>query len=325
MTCPGCGAWIPEESGFCRGCGTIVRGPRIAQLGPTVPAVGRAVPRTAPPPPLGYAAPDRPLGYGIVPPLHPTGGGLTEAPPVGYGIAPPPPPPSSGSASADLPPPSPAAVTSPAWAAPSASQAAPYVPPPMAPWQRSAGIALARGSGYAPAGAVGLRDRADTVWARTSRARGLAIHHSGADFLVAAFTAVSLVSLFLPFYEIRFADSLGDSMNYASTSALGGWAGGWRVAVLAPGVAILLYLAARMLMARRWPPGVPHFQLLLLLALANLALVVIAFFTLPAGGFSISAGGLTFGVTQAWGGYVGMSAAVLATAAAIANRPTVGR
>lgn len=39
MTCPGCGADVPEDAGFCRACGTIVRG-RAAPVRTREPAGG---------------------------------------------------------------------------------------------------------------------------------------------------------------------------------------------------------------------------------------------------------------------------------------------
>lgn len=310
MTCPGCGAWIPEDAGFCRGCGTIVRGPRMRQAGVSLPPVG--APRFGP---AGYRPPDAataryappppsPVGYGIVPPPPPEGA-PGDPPAAVLQTAPPPPPPGYGAAPS-YPPLVPAV---PAYAA--------SAPPGYAPGQ-----AMAPVYGYAPPFAAG---RSDTVWARHPRARGIAIRHTGSDFLVAVFTAVSFVSLFLPWYEVRFADSVGDSINLGQTSALGTGAGGWRFAILATAVAVVGYLAARVALSRRWPPSVPHFPVLLLLALANLALIAIAFFQVPDGGQSVTDGGVTFGVTQAWGAYLGFGAAILAAVAAVANRPTIAR
>jgi hypothetical protein len=205
-------------------------------------------------------------------------------------------------------------------ALPAAAYASSPMPPPPAYPSGGPGFALAQ-----PYGAPYSSGRADTVWARHPGARGITIRHTGCDFLVAVFTAVSLVSLFLPWYEVRFADSVGDSLNLQQTSALGAGAGGWRFWILATAIATVGYLGARLALTRRWPPSLPHFPVLLLLALGNLALVAVAFFDLPDGGQSITAGGLTFGVTQAWGAYAGFSAAILAAVAAVANRPKLAR
>ena len=252
MICPGCDAWVPDDAGYCRGCGTIVRGPKVHQLRAPAPYV--------PPIAAGQA------------PAHP--------PPTG--LAPPYPP-----------------------------------PPPFAPQQPY-------GYGGTPYGAAYGGGRADTMWAGRGRAR-TAIRSSGGDFLVAVFAGLSLLSLFLPWYKLRLLDPFGESVSFAQTSALGSGAGGWRFAIVGSATLVLGYLGARLLLSRNWPLDVPHFPLLVLLALVNLALVVVAFFALPAGGVSITSQGYTFGVTQSWAAYVGLIAAILAVAAAISNRPKIAR
>lgn len=218
MVCPGCGAFVPEDAGFCRGCGKIVRGPKI-RLGP---------------PPGAVPAP---------PPLSPPA----------------------------------------AW-------------PPAASWPYAA-----------PAGRPG--------------GRVLTIQPTGNDLLVAIFTGVALVSLFLPFYRVRASDIFGDTVTPLQFSALNGYAGGWRWLAVASSVLILLYLFVRLIArGQSLPVPIPHTPLLAGLVTINLALVLLAFFSLPFGGFSESVDGAVAGVAQAWGAFVALSAAVLALAASLFNR-----
>jgi hypothetical protein len=55
MTCPTCGALIPADAGFCRGCGTIVRGPRL-RTAPDPATTSIPYPPPPRPPPPGTPA-----------------------------------------------------------------------------------------------------------------------------------------------------------------------------------------------------------------------------------------------------------------------------
>ena len=248
MVCPGCGAFIPEDAGFCRACGMIVRGPK-----------GRAAVPVAPPPP-GYLA-------GPAPP-----------PPPGYAAGPAPP---------GRPP-----------------------PPPSAPGARPVF------PGYPVGGS------APPVWADLppQGRRVLTVQPTGNDLLVAVLTVVVLVSLFLPFYRYRGSSDLV-VINAAQWSALSSTAGGWRWLILGSSLLILFYLLVRALArGQTLPMPIAHAPLLVGLAAANVALMAVAFFSLPFGGFSVSADGVVVGIAQSWGAFVGLSAAVLALAASLFNR-----
>jgi hypothetical protein len=212
-------------------------------------------------------------------------------------------------------------------------------PPPPPPYEGGAG---GRGQGYAyggapprHAGATGSyrfpgggdggaisRSATDTMWASSAQQRGVFTRPTGCDILVGAFTAAALVSLFLPWYRYRLSGVLGPTVNIQQTSALGDGAGGWRWVALAVSVSILLYLGVRVASGGEAPAfPVRPTVVLAALAIVNLALLVIAFFTLPAGGFSVSVDGEVLGMAQSWGAFVGMIAAVFAATAGLVNRP----
>jgi len=302
MDCPGCGRRLSEEAGFCRGCGTIVRGPKARTYAPPlpnaveVPIAGfrradgpppglKTVGAPAPPgyPPAGY----QPAGYPPPPPGYPPPGYA----PQGYSPPPPPPP----------------------------GYAPPGYPPPPPPGYAPPGYAPSPPPGY-PSAAAGCAPRAFTSQVPPREA----IVPNGNDLVVALLSVVMLVSLLLPFYRLTVNSDLGSAQVGGSYNALGAYAGGWRFVDLLPLIAILGYLLFRFL--KRGLPNpipVPHRQLLAGLVTIGVALMFLTFFMLPEAGFRVvvQQDNLSFGWAQAWGAFVGLSAGVLAVAASLANKP----
>jgi hypothetical protein len=148
-----------------------------------------------------------------------------------------------------------------------------------------------------------------------------AVQPTGCEILVAGLTVVALVSLFLPWYVVQVSDAFQAEQG-SYFSALGGYAGGWRYACLVLAAVVLVFLAVRQLrpdLTARIP--IPYRAVLATFAIATVAVFVIAFFVLPGGGTSYSIEGYQISVTQDWGAYVGLAAAVLAATAAIVNDP----
>lgn len=292
MSCPTCGAFIPADAGFCRGCGTIVRGPRVRSGAPPLASgsLGAQTPIQYPPPP-GYpdpppGYPDPPPGYAALPPA-PAG---TQAPaPAGYAAGPYgyPPTPPYPQVNGYGPPPSPFPGTGP--------YGSPY---PQAPYARE-----------------------------RTRAAPVVGMHSGADFLVALFTGVVLLAFVMPWYTVRVSDSFGNSQDIGGAKPLDrGVVDGWHRAMLWLAIGVLAYLVVRMFAGRHWPlPWWSHFPALALLAMAQMAVVAGSFATLPAGGFHESYEGASVAITQTYGAYVAIIAAAAAAMAALTNRPRRGR
>jgi hypothetical protein len=208
--------------------------------------------------------------------------------------------------------------------------AAPWerVLPPAAPPFPNAYPARGAAAGYsapqvvyppvAPPGAVPAPAPHRTTWAQPTTA----------DVVAGVFSAVALVSLFLPWYRFRFSESAGPVENFAHFTALGAGAGGWRWSSLVLSAVIVVYLVVRSITATERPVlPAAHAPLLALLALGNLAVLVVAFFALPDGGASISGGGAVLGFAQDWGAFVGVIAGIFAATATLLNwaRPAAGK
>jgi hypothetical protein len=299
MTCPTCGAFIPADAGFCRACSTIVRGPGIRTAEPAA----RSIPY--PPPPAGPAGMPPPADAGA-PYLPPPPPGYSRAPMPGY-VPPPAGAPqgygshgyaSQGHASQGYP--------SQGYASQGyghAPQANGYGPP-----------AIGAAPGYAS-----YQPGSPYAGTRVARPRPALISHSGADLAVALFTGVVLLSLLMPWFVLRASDSFGNSFDVRSYGPFyPGVTDGFRRAMLWVAIGTIAYLVVRVVLSRHWfLPWWSHPPLLLLLCLAQMAVVASSFETLPAGGFSVSAAGATVAIVQQYGAYVGIVAAAAATLAGI--------
>lgn len=286
MTCWQCGTPLPPDVGFCRACGAFVR-PRSAPV--DRPGVAKAVvPRvTAPPPDLASA-----------------------------------PPPAAEGAWYEVPPP-PASST---------PRSAGWGTPPLAPTTaRSAWPAVPMGT-WAPSQSV--------VHASTGPANGPSSTTS--DLVTAAGTGVVLISLLISWYQVtitvaglRYVESieralfprlfpglsagLGGQTGPFSTSvtALGKGAGGWRWAILVVSGVLLLEILLALGSGASRPTSAagPHTAIVLVLTITNLILVAAAFFTFP---FSESPPAYLT-VTRGTGAYLGLFAALVACAGAVAR------
>jgi hypothetical protein len=257
----------------------------------------------------GPAQPSRPLA------------GLGSPPPA---AGPPPGPPAPG---VPLPPPPPLAPP-PAYRTGAPAQPVRYAG--SGTQYGSGGGGSYRFSGRGDGGGI-ARSAGDSMWASSAPQRGLFTRPTGCDALVAFFTLISLVSLFLPWYRFRASEgAFGFVENFTQVTALGSGevggttinAGGWRWVVLGVSVGILLYLGIRFATGGQAPVfPLPPNVMLAGLAVVNLGLLVVAFVNLPLGGASVTFDSVTVGMAQSWGAFAGLGAAVLAATASLLNRP----
>jgi hypothetical protein len=172
------------------------------------------------------------------------------------------------------------------------------------------------------------------------------------DVLSASGAGLVLVSLFLTWYSVtltalgvqfyesleraffsrlfpQIANNLGGITGPLTFSvpALASGAGGWRWAILVISIILLVevLLALSSSTGGQSSPGWPHAGVLLLLSVAELVLVLAAFFSTPYG--STPAAYLT--VSPGAGAYLGLIAALLTCAGAVTgvvkNGPTASR
>ena len=303
MTCWQCGAPLPPDVGFCRACGAFVR-PRsvpVNRLGVTTPGAART--------PSGSTADDV-----AAPPPSSSVAGFEPAPVFAARSTP---LSMRGSATA-LPAPATAATPSTSWLpAPAAACVLPSS-------TTRAGITS---SGAGPNSGLG-------------------------DVLAGSGTGIVLISMFLTWYRVtitplgvQFFESLERALFSRlfpqaaaglggltgpltlSVSALDKAAGGWRWAILVVSIVILLELLLAIGSGTTKQPSQswPHTSILLVVTVANLLLVVAAFFSLPYSG--TPAGYLT--VTRGIGAYLGLVAGFVACGGAVAvlakSSPGVGQ
>ena len=163
-----------------------------------------------------------------------------------------------------------------------------------------------------------------------------------ADVVAATGAALALVSLFLTWYQVtltalgvqfyqsieraffsrlfpQISNSLGSLSGPLTFSvpALGSGAGGWRWAILVVSIVLLLEVLLAITSSTRSQsgPGWPHAGVVLVLSVADLILVIVAFFSVPYG----SAPSTYLTVSPGVGAYLGLFAAFLACCGAVAG------
>jgi len=139
------------------------------------------------------------------------------------------------------------------------------------------------------------------------------------DLTAVISAAVLIGSLFMTWYQFGMSfPTTSGAFAGISITALGGFAGGWRFAILAFAIATIVEVAVNTGFARsggdfEWP----HRPLLALLCGVNLVLVLAAFFAFPA---VLGAAGTLYygliGTSRGGGAYLGLVAALVASAAA---------
>jgi len=124
------------------------------------------------------------------------------------------------------------------------------------------------------------------------------------DIIALVGSVLLFISLFLTWYT-------APGPGGGSVSALGTYAGGWRVLILVLDIVVVLYLFVRTMTPRGFTLPLPHWQLLTVVLGLQFLLTLLAFLVKPNVGVSLSWG---------YGAFIGLIVSVIALAGGIMRR-----